>query len=124
MSIWGFTVDKQKNEALFNIDWSIYYQGKLIAFEGDKGHYLDICFLDRALVSYAKTINSYINNKKECSKFIIHRFTRYSKYYEKLEQFYDIINPKIMSIIKNNLVYTTLTSGDRLNKKKWFTLKK
>ena len=52
----GFVVSKEKNGALFDVDWSIRYKGVLIAFEEDKGHYLDSCFMERALTGFSKTI--------------------------------------------------------------------
>src|SRR6056300_739678 len=45
----GFTVDKNRNGSAFDVDWSIYFNGKLVALEEDKGHYVDSCFLERCL---------------------------------------------------------------------------
>ena len=59
----GFEVSKEKNDAMFDIDWCIKYKGELIAFEEDKGHYIDSCFLERALCGFSKTVNIYIKKK-------------------------------------------------------------
>lgn len=117
----GFDVSKEKYDALFDIDWSITYKGKLIAFEEDKGHYLDSCFLERALTGFCKTINKYLQIEKNLPILIIHSFTRYKKYNEKLEEDMDTRKTQIKDEIQKKLVYTTLVDCDRLPQKKWFS---
>ena len=34
----GFTVDKDRNGAAFDVDQAVYHNGKLVALEEDKGH--------------------------------------------------------------------------------------
>ena len=60
----GFKVSKDKYDAHFDVDWSITYNGVLIALEEDKGHYVDSCFLERALTGFCKTVNTYKKTKK------------------------------------------------------------
>ena len=82
-SVWeyfGCDVSKEKYGALFDVDWSITHGGKLIAFEEDKGHYLDSCFMERALTGYCKTANAYIKRNEPVPLFIIHSFTKYKKF--------------------------------------------
>lgn len=85
-----------------------------------KGHYLDSCFLERALVGIVKTINILNKKNKEIPYFEIHSFTTYKLFYKKLVEFKDIINDKLSSILDDKLIYTTICSQDRLNKKLWF----
>ena len=59
----GFKVVKE-GDGLFDADWYIWYGETLVAIEEDKGHYLDSCFLERALTGFAKTINSYQKKAK------------------------------------------------------------
>ena len=117
----GFNVTKDKQQAMFNVDWSILYNGILIALEEDKGHYLDSCFLERALSGFCKTINDYQKKEKEVPMLIIHRFTRYNKFDEKLKDDMDTRKTEIAHELNNKIVYTTLTNLSRLNKKKWFS---
>ena len=66
MRVWnhfGFNVSKEKHGAMFDVDWSITYKGNLIALEEDKGHYVDSCFLERAITGFCKTINMYQKKK-------------------------------------------------------------
>lgn len=117
----GFDVSKDKHDALFDVDWSITYQGKLVALEEDKGHYLDSCFMERALTGFCKTVNAYQKKEKNIPVLIIHSFTRYSKFNEKLLEDMETRKPEISNEIQNKLIYTTLVNCDRLPKKKWFS---
>ena len=117
----GFNVTKDKQQAMFNVDWSILYNGILVALEEDKGHYLDSCFLERALSGFCKTINYYQKKEKKIPMLIIHSFTRYNKFDEKLKDDMDTRKTEIAHELNNKIVYTTLTNLDRLNKKKWFS---
>ena len=116
----GFTVDKQRHQASWNVDWSIYKNGKLIAFEEDKGHYVDSCFLEKALTGAARTINTCLENKESVPCIILHSFTTYSKFSQKLVEFCGILKPELVNTLKEKLIYTTLYTGDRLSTKKWF----
>lgn len=117
----GFKVSKEKNGALFDIDWCITYEEQLIAFEEDKGHYMDSCFLERALSGFSKTVNSYIKKNKNIPLLILHSFTKYNKYIEKLEEDMDTRKAEISDKLQTKLIYTTLVECDRLPKKKWFS---
>ena len=121
----GFEVSKDRHDAAFRVDWSITYKGALIALEEDKGHYLDSCSLDRAFASFTKTVNTYKKKNKTVPVLILHSFTRYKKFSEKLEDLLDILGHgnQIKDEInkKKKLVYITLVESDRLPKKKWFS---
>lgn len=52
---------------------------------------------------------------------ILHSFTRYKRYSEKLEEDMDTRKIKIREEMKIKLVYTALLECDRLSKKKWFS---
>lgn len=117
----GFDVSKDKCDAMFDVDWSIRYKGILIALEEDKGHYLDSCFMERALTGYSKTVNKFQKEGKPIPKLIIHSFTKYNKFNEKLEEDMDTRKSEIRDEIQKKLVYTTLVDRDRLPKQKWFS---
>ena len=117
----GFRVSKEKHGALFDVDWSITYKGVLIAFEEDKGHYLDSCFMERALTGFSKTVNAYIKKNEPIPLLILHSFTKYKKFNEKLEEDMDTRKTEIRDEIQKKLLYTTLVECDRLPKKKWFS---
>ena len=117
----GFQVSKDTYGALFHIDWCIIYNDKLIAFEEDKGHYMDSCFMERALTGFCKTINQYLKQNKEIPVLIIHSFTKYQLFNEKLEEDLETRKTEIVDQIRKKLVYNTLVNSDRLPPKKWFS---
>ena len=116
----GFTVSKDKLGSLFDVDWSILYDGELIALEEDKGHYLDSCFMERAITGFAKTVNAYQKQGRTVPKLIIHSFARYKKFQEKKDEDMDTRKECIADEIKEKMVYTTLTCRDRLPANIWF----
>lgn len=116
----GFKVSKDKKIASF-VDWCITYEGKLIALEEDKGHYLDSCFLERALSGFCKTINTYKEINKDVPLLILHSFTKYNLYNQKLKEDMDTRKLEISDELQKKIVYTTLTECDRLSQKKWFS---
>tara|TARA_B100001029_G_C14934843_1_gene379795 strand:+ start:208 stop:816 length:609 start_codon:yes stop_codon:yes gene_type:complete len=116
----GFTVTKKKYFASFNVDWSILYDAKVVAMEEDKGHYCDSCFLERALLGFIKTINNYKKENKDCPILILHSFTKYRLYEEKKNETLEIVKKDLIEELNNKVKYTTLTSCDRIHKKKWF----
>lgn len=117
----GFNVSKDKHGALFGVDWSISYKGKLIAFEEVKGHYLDSCFFERVLSGFCKTIYAYQQKGKPVPLLIIHSFTKYKNFNQKLKEDLDTRKKSIVDEIKKKLVYSTLLEVDRLPKKRWFS---
>lgn len=117
----GFDVSKERYGAMFDVDWSITYQGILIAFEEDKGHYMDSCFMERALTGFSKTVNTYQKKGKPVPVLILHSFTRYNKFSDKLEEDMDTRKAEIRDEIKKKIVYTTLVECDRLPKNRWFS---
>ena len=116
----GFTVSKLRHGALFDVDWAISHNNVLIALEEDKGHYLDSCFMERAITGFCKTINKFLNNNIKIPVLIIHSFTRYNKFREKLEEDLDTRKETIKNEINKNLKYCTLTNRDRIPSQKWF----
>ena len=117
----GFDVSKDRHDAMFDVDWSITYNGTLIAFEESKGHYVDSCFMERALTGFCKTVNTYQKQGRHIPVLILHSFTRYNKFNEKIIEDLDTRKDVIRDEILKKLVYTTLTDCDRLPKKRWFS---
>ena len=73
----GFTVDKEKHNAMWNVDLTIYKGSTVVAFEETKGHYLDSCFLDRALGSMMKSVHNYIKLGEPIPMMILHLLVRH-----------------------------------------------
>jgi hypothetical protein len=116
----GFQLSKEKHNALFDVDWAISFNGTLVALEEDKGHYLDSCFLERAITGFAKTVNCYQKSGTIVPILIIHSFTRYNKFDEKKMEDLDTRKSAIADELSNKLSYSYMTMCDRLPKRKWF----
>ena len=114
----GFTVSKDRNDAMFDVDWAIKYNGRLIALEEDKGHYADSCMHLRTFSEFAKTINNYTKQNKDIPVLILCSFTKYSKHKEKFEEIKETWKKEI-SMHTNKMRYTTITSRDSLSTKDW-----
>jgi len=113
-----FTVDKLKNNADFDVDWSIYYHGKLVAFEEDKGHYVDKCFFERCIHGFIGTIN---NKGIECPKLILSAFTRYNLHIDTEKKSLEVYKENLVEIFRDNYTYNYLNEYDRISKEKWFS---
>lgn len=117
----GFSVTKDKHNACFSVDWTIKNKkGEIVAFEEDKGHYLDSCFMERAFAGFAKTINSYAKNDTKIPLLLIHSFTKYSKFEEKKLEDIETRKEFIADVMRTHIHYSTLTHKDRLPAAKWF----
>ena len=114
-------LEQQNNQYGFTIDILVKRNGKILCLEETKGHYLDSCFMERALVGFSKAVHNLKTKGLPIPKMVIHSFTTYNKYTEKLHEFKKIVHPNIISSLDNNLIYITLCSSNRLHKKKWFT---
>lgn len=116
----GFTVDKNNNGAAFDVDWSIYYNGKLVALEEDKGHYVDSCFLERCVGSFMKTIHRFNKENKECPQLILSSFTKYNIYNEKINEDIETRRDDLCTIFDKKMNYCYLNQNDRFPKNQWF----
>lgn len=118
-----FKVNKNKNNASWNPDWSIYYNDKLVAFEEDKGHYSDLCFLKRTINNFIETIHNYKKINEECPILILNSFTRYNNYHC-IEKHLEIYNQELVDIFHKKFRYNYINKFDRMNTKKWFSSNK
>lgn len=118
----GFIVSKKYNIDLpFNPDWIICDKdNNLVLIEEDKGHYLDSCFMDRTLISFAKTINLFLKQNRNMPLFLIYSFTKYNLFEIKKNTEIEVFKNEIQDIMVNKVLYKTLTNTDRLPKQKWF----
>jgi len=110
----------------FNADGYIYGKNdKLLVIEEAKGHYVDSCFLERALGSFAKQIRAFLKNgwtEKEIPYFVLSSTTTYRGYEKKFEEYLDIFldaNP-IKQLIRRKVRYFTVTPSDRIKPAGWF----
>lgn len=108
----GFTVIKFDD---YPLDKFIFFNDKLVAFEEDKGSYLDSCFFDRALIGFAKQIK----DLDSVPYLIISCPTTYSLYEEKIEEMFELLHPDLVNKMKGKIKYFPFCLHDRVNQKKF-----
>ena len=111
---------KKINSGKNKTDLAIYNGDILVAYEEDKGHYMDLCFCQRALLSFAIKIKNIIDDTKDANipYFIISSYTRYKLYDDAFKTFCSILDNKLVEILKQKVVYHTVIGKDRLSH--WF----
>jgi hypothetical protein len=114
----GYTVDKKRNNAAFDVDWSIYYRGNLVALEEDKGHYVDKCFFERCIHGFIGTIN---NKGCESPKLILSAFTMYNLHINTERKSLELYKDHLVEIFRDNYTYNYINKCDRFPKNKWFS---
>jgi|2_EtaG_2_1085320.scaffolds.fasta_scaffold26264_2 hypothetical protein len=112
-----------KSLKAFNADAWVYDQeDNLVIVEEAKGHYVDSCFLERALGSFAKQIKAFLDDgwtEKEIPYFIISSPTTYSLFDQKFEEYLSLYldeNP-IKHLLREKVKYFCITSDGRLDRK-------
>jgi hypothetical protein len=87
----GFDWRRKLPKSAFTADGYIYdNNGKLLVVEEAKGHYVDSCFLERALVGFVKQIKAFVDagwTEKEMPYFVLSSTATMSNYEEKFEEF-------------------------------------
>lgn len=116
----GFTVDKDKNGASFDVDWAIYWNGTLVALEEDKGHYVDSCFYKRCISSFIETIHNFSKANKPLPKLILNSFTKYNLCEQKKEDFCKIFREEYLTSLNDIFVYSYILPCDRLTRDIWY----
>jgi len=105
----------------FNAD--IYIVDKktreLLALEEDKGHYVDKCFLKRALMNAVDTIVASSKNNKTPPKFILSSPTSYAKVSEILDSLSEPLKKKHYNSLKNSFIYAPLCQHGRVQRNKY-----
>lgn len=116
----GFQLVPTTTTSSWKPDLIIHHNSMLCLIEEDKGHYVDSCFLGRALNNAAITLSMYLDKQETPPYFLLHSFTTYSKYNEKLDEFCNILRPDISKILRQRFIYKSICNLDRLPRRQWF----
>tara|TARA_R110002020_G_scaffold595_3_gene3043 strand:+ start:1769 stop:2353 length:585 start_codon:yes stop_codon:yes gene_type:complete len=119
--IFGLKPRKYKVQDCFNADHILHNtQGKVVAIEEDKGHYVDACFFKRAVLSFAEVALSYNERGEECPYLILSSVTRFKGYEEKFESHLRLLDKDIRKILREKMRYFYLVDHDRYKRSDWF----
>jgi hypothetical protein len=110
----------------YNADIALEKDGVIKIIEESKGHYVDSCFLGRAIKDFAKIIKKCLDNKIESPFFILSCPTTFNG--SGLNNFSDIFNEEIelfrdeiKEVLKSKFIYQPSCKHGRLSKEKYFT---
>lgn len=96
------------------LDLMISKNGRTIAFEEDKAHYVDRCFLERFLSNSAQIVNFNQHNNRESPYFILHSPTKLNGYKRIYEAQLDIMREEIQEELNKKVKYFSLCNHDRV----------
>jgi hypothetical protein len=118
----GFDWRRKLPKSAFTADGYIYGDnGKLLVVEEAKGHYVDSCFLERALTGFVKQIKAFLDDgwtEKEMPYFVLTSSATFNGYEKKFEQYIDIFldaNP-LKQILRKKVRYFAVSPHDRLDR--------
>jgi hypothetical protein len=121
----GFDHRRRLAKSAFNADGYIYNnKGKLLVIEEAKGHYVDSCFLERALTGFTKQIKAFLDDgwtEKEIPYFVLSSTATFKGYEKKFEKYVDIFldaNP-LKQLLCKKVRYFAVTPSDRIPTAGW-----
>jgi hypothetical protein len=112
---------KEMYDGNFDADKYIVHEKtrQLLAVEEDKGHYVDKCFLKRAMENALETFATSIEKGFEVPYFILNSPTSYSKYEEVFQRKLKLIHPEYVECFKAKFVYFPLCLHGRVSRTKY-----
>ena len=116
----GYQVAR-KRIATYNPDLLIYKNNQLVLIEEAKGHYVDSCFLKRAIGNYAECILHYMDRNETPPRFCLSCPTSMKNYESIRDKYVRIYEKSIQDCIKENFSYISLCEHGRINKEQYFT---
>ena len=110
----------RKRIAGYDADLAIEKDGEIIIVEEAKGHYVDSCFLQRALVSCGKVVNHYLEGGKEPPYFVLSCPTRMKNFDAAFNDTVRLFKPDIASSMKEKFIYFPLCQHGRVPKDSYY----
>ena len=111
---------KRKRIAGYDADLAIEKDGKIIIVEEAKGHYVDSCFLQRALVSCAKVVNHSLEGGGEPPYFVLSCPTRMKNFEPAFNEIIRLFKPDIAASMKEKFLYFPLCKHGRIPKESYY----
>ena len=107
----------------YNCDLAVLQNSKIVILEEDKAHYVDNCFLTRALANAAEVMNSCINNDYEPPWFILSCATKMNNFQDIFEKRVCLFREDIQEFIREKFVYFPMCKHNRVRANKYFQTK-
>jgi len=117
----GFEVKKEFIHCGVKCDLGIFWNGKLVVVEEDKGSYLDKTFLARAISDAADIFYDAIEKKlSDVPNFLVSSPTTYTNYQEVLEIKFKPFQSAVSKLMNEKFLYMPLSNSNRVPQEKYF----
>jgi len=104
----------------YDCDTAVGLNGEIVILEEDKAHYVDNCFLTRALSNAGEVMNSCINKDYEPPWFILSCATKMNNYQDIFDKRVCLFRKDIQELIKEKFIYLPLCEHGRIPAKRYF----
>jgi hypothetical protein len=118
----GFTIGNGKKVfgSSYNCDTVVKKGNKILILEEDKGHYIDSCFLGRAISNAAEVFSECLDRGIEIPFFVISSPTKMNNYDIICERRFKLYREDIVNLLKSKFLYFPLSENGRIAKEKYF----
>ena len=116
----GYDVHMNKSIAGYESDLVCYLDGDIKLIVEAKGHYVDKCFLKRALFNFAEIVSHYRSHGKDIPLLVIDSPTRFRNYNHVLESSIKIFSQSIRRDLKRSIKYLPMCDVDRIKKESYY----
>lgn len=104
----------------YDCDTAVELNGKTVILEEDKAHYVDNCFLTRALSNVAEVMFTCVNNDYDPPWFILSCATKMNNFQEIFEKRVCLFREDLQELIREKFLYFPMCQHGRINKKNYF----
>ena len=115
------TKNKKKKVAGYSVDVLVRNQeGSPLVYEESKGHYVDACFLGRAVLSAAKVFDFHLTEGTPVPYFVLSCPTTMGNFKNVFDREVHIVRADLQDILREKFVYLPLCEHDRVGSKHYF----
>jgi hypothetical protein len=118
----GFTIGNGKKVfgSSYNCDTVVKKGDKVLILEEDKGHYIDSCFLGRAISNAAEIFSECLDKGIEIPFFAISSPTKMNNYDSICDRRFKLYREDIVTLLNSKFLYFPLSENGRIPKEKYF----
>jgi len=104
----------------YDCDTVVKKNGEVVILEEDKAHYVDSCFLGRALANCAEVMSKCIEDGLNPPKFVLSCSTKMNNFKDIFDNRIRLYREDIQKLVRENFVYLPLCEHGRISKTKYF----
>ena len=121
----GFTLREGKKifDTTYNCDTVVEHDGKIVILEEDKAHYVDSCFLKRAIHNAIEVMKSCVENDIDPPWFVLSCPTKMNNYQEIFENAVTHYREDLEELVREKFLYFPMCQHGRIPKKNYFQTK-